>query len=155
MKTLKCIWVGRLKSRFWSEAAAHYLGLLGRWYTVREVVVRDAPAGSPAERTRAEGAAILATLGPADLPICLDERGEVHTSRELATLLQGWVLDGNRSPCFIVGGAYGLSETVRGACKRALSLSAMTLPHEMARVVLLEQLYRAGSILRGLPYHHD
>jgi 23S rRNA (pseudouridine1915-N3)-methyltransferase len=89
--------------------------------------------------------------------VVLDERGDAWSSRELAAKLKAWE-DGARTPCFIVGGAFGLSDEVRERARAngaLFSLGRITLPHELARVVLLEQLYRAASINKGLPYHHD
>ena len=86
--------------------------------------------------------------------ICLDEKGKEMTSVELSKHLLHWTEDPNLTPCFVTGGPFGLSEEVRKAARVKLSLSKMTLPHELARTMLLEQLYRAASILKGSPYHH-
>ncbi len=156
LKPLRIVAVGRLRTPHWKAAAAHYLGRLSRWRAVTEIVVRDGDAAlSPAARNAAEGRALLAALRPGDVPICLDERGRSLTSRRFADLLQELSEDANRTPCFVVGGAFGLDEAVRAAADRLLAFGPMTLPHELARVVLLEQLYRAEALLRNVPYHHD
>jgi len=96
-------------------------------------------------------------LAPGAVPVILDERGEPWSSRELAAKLKAWE-DAARTPWFLVGGAFGLSDEVRERARvggAMFSLGRITLPHELARVVLLEQLYRAASINKGLPYHHD
>ena len=84
----------------------------------------------------------------------LDERGERLTSPQWAELLRRMDTEARGRPCFLVGGAWGLDPTVRDRACRILRLSDLTLPHELARVVLLEQLYRAECILRKVPYHH-
>lgn len=156
LKPLRIVAVGRLRTPHWKAAAAHYLSRLSRWRAVEETCVRDAdPAFSPAARCAAEGRALLAALTPADIPICLDERGECLASRRFAALLQDLSEDANRTPCFVVGGAFGLDDAVRAAARHILAFGPLTLPHELARVVLLEQLYRAECLLRHVPYHHD
>ncbi len=158
MANLRIICVGRLKKPFWKQAAQHYLDALSRLLKVELIEVRDAPgAMTPAERPAFEGALVLDRLGPGDLPVCLDQHGRKASSEELAGLLGSWLDDPALTPCLVVGGAFGLPpEVLRPAGRRSdrLSLGPMTLPHELARVVLLEQVYRAASILRGLPYHH-
>lgn len=109
----------------------------------------------PAEKNKKEGEGILAKLKKDDVPIILDEHGDKMTSRELAKQVRRWTDAPNRRPVFIIGGPFGLSDEVKAAAKGAIRLSDMTLPHELARLVLLEQLYRAGTILRNMPYHHD
>ena len=86
--------------------------------------------------------------------ISLDRKGRLFTSRQLSSALKVWLETPGRTPCFVIGGAYGLSRDVVSRSDLTLSLGPMTLPHELARVVLLEQLYRADAILRNLPYHH-
>lgn len=84
----------------------------------------------------------------------LDEGGDSLSSTELAGLIRHMDTNASGRPCFIIGGAFGLAETLRAEAYRLVSLSRLTLPHELARVLLLEQLYRAESILRNTPYHH-
>ena len=154
LKPLCLIAVGRLKSRFWKDAAAHYTERLARWRALAVTEVKDGDAALPvAQRKRQEGHAILAALGPRDIPVCLDEHGEALSSRAFSLLLEA--LSVNARPCFIVGGAYGLDQAVLAAARRVIALGALTLPHELARVVLLEQVYRAEAITRGIPYHHE
>ena len=155
LKPLRILAVGQLKTPHWKDAAAHYLERLRRWRQVRETLVKDGDAALPvAERNREEGQRLLAALSPADCLICLDERGRSYDSQAFAAFLQTLSEDGNRVPCFCIGGAFGLDEAVRQAAKHCMALGPMTLPHELARVVLLEQLYRAEAIVRKVPYHH-
>lgn len=151
---LRLLCVGRLKTPFWREAAAHYRERLGRWRRVDLVEVRDGDAAlAPAARSAQEGRRLLEALAREAAPLALDEGGEMLDSPGLAALLRRFDEAAVR-PCFVVGGPFGLSPEVRAACSRSLSLSAMTWPHELARVLLLEQLYRAECILRNIPYHH-
>ncbi len=155
MKHIKLIAVGKIKEPFWADAVTHYRKRLGHSLKIQEVLVKDGNAKLPtAERNIEEGNRILAALSPADIPIGMDEHGKTYPSVRFAAFLEDLSLDGNRVPCFIIGGAFGLSPAVLTACRHTISLSPMTFTHEMARVLLYEQLYRADAILRGSPYHH-
>lgn len=117
-------------------------------FTPLEVVeVRDA-AGLRARWSRP-------TAGGQHVRVLLDERGEQLDSRGLARWLEQWRADGARQAQFYIGDADGFSPDDRGGADRLLALSRLTLPHRLARLVLLEQLYRAATLLAGHPYHHD
>ena len=154
MKTIRLLVVGAAKAPWFREAASHYLSALRRHVPVEEVVLRDGKASDRERRMAEEGRAILAKLGPRDLLVVLDENGRSLASRELASHLGRSLEDPGRRPCFVVGGAFGLSPEVLARADLTLALGPGTLPHELARVVLYEQLYRASSILAGAPYHH-
>ena len=155
---LHCLFVGKCREASLREAADLYALKLSRLARCDILLVKDAASALPApEKCLREGRDILSRLDPRHLPVVLDERGENWSSRELATRLKSWE-DAARTPCFIVGGAFGLSDEVRERARTGgalFSLGRITLPHELARVVLLEQLYRAVSINKGLPYHHE
>ncbi|WP_457571272.1 23S rRNA (pseudouridine(1915)-N(3))-methyltransferase RlmH [Desulfovulcanus sp.] len=153
MSSIKFIWVGKLKKKYWQQSFAHYWNNLGKFYGLQEVIVRDVAHGTQIQRIEKEGELILNKIAPRDLVVTLDEKGSLLTSRELAQNLRNWIESGVR-PCFIIGGAYGVSQAVQKKARFCLSLSPMTFPHEMARVILLEQLYRAATILKNFPYHH-
>lgn len=102
----------------------------------------------------AEAQRIQAALPKDVLRIVLDERGKHWTTRQLTEHMQDW-LSGGRDVAFIIGGADGLHESVRGSAHQLLALSAMVLPHGMVRVLLAEQLYRAHSLLHNHPYHRE
>ena len=156
LKKLRIIAVGALRSPHWKAAAAHYLERLKHWRRIHEHVVKDADASLPeAERVRLEGQRLLRTVRTDDYLICLDERGKNMSSRAFAAFLDEVSTKASSTPCFVLGGPFGLAETVRSQARFLLSLGPMTLPHELARVLLLEQVYRAESILRKTPYHHE
>ncbi|MDY7000208.1 MAG: 23S rRNA (pseudouridine(1915)-N(3))-methyltransferase RlmH [Thermodesulfobacteriota bacterium] len=155
MKKIKFLWVGKLKKPFYQEACGHYWNALGHGYGLEETLIKDAPAKlAVPERCAWEGKKILEKLGPGDMAVVLDEREKTLSSMELSAWLKTWIEDPAKSPCFILGGAYGLSKEVLERADFSLSLGPMTFPHELARLILLEQLYRAASILKGSPYHH-
>ena len=101
-----------------------------------------------------EGAQILASVNASEQAILLDERGKQLSSQQLASSLAGWQADG-RDLCFIIGGPDGVSAACRDRADFTWSLSSLTLPHGLARVLFAEQLYRAWSLLSGHPYHRD
>jgi len=119
-------------------------------------LVEIAPAsrkGWPAERIRVdEGDRMLARIGTADQVVALDVRGRACSTEELARKLGNWRMQGG-DVSFLVGGADGLDERCLSRADESLSLSTMTLPHQLVRVMLAEQLYRAWTVLHGHPYH--
>ena len=151
--TIKFVWVGKLKKKYWQQSFVHYWSNLSKFYDLQEVIVKDVTHGTQVQRINKEGELILDKITPRDFVVTLDEKGNLLSSRKLAQNLRNWIESGVR-PCFIIGGAYGLSQDVQKKAKFCLSLSPMTFPHEMARVILLEQLYRAATILKNFPYHH-
>ena len=102
---------------------------------------------------RAQSARLLAAIPDRGHTIVLDERGQALDSLKFARLLERLTIDSPNGVNFVVGGDVGLDETVRGRADQLLSLSAMTLPHQIARIVLLEQIYRACTLMRNIPYH--
>ncbi|MBI5660444.1 MAG: 23S rRNA (pseudouridine(1915)-N(3))-methyltransferase RlmH [Nitrosomonadales bacterium] len=122
---------------------------------LREIKPEPRTTGKIAAQIReAEAGRILAAL-PADcLRIVLDERGPHLTTRQLSLQMQEW-MRGGRDVAFVIGGADGLHEQVKSGIRQHLALSAMTLPHGLARVLLAEQLYRAYSLLHNHPYHRE
>ena len=101
-----------------------------------------------------EGRRLLEALPARATLFALDERGNALSTADLAGLLRGWMRDAVQ-PAFAIGGADGLDEAVKSRAAKAFSLSSLTLPHQLVRVVLAEQLYRASSILAGHPYHRE
>jgi 23S rRNA (pseudouridine1915-N3)-methyltransferase len=151
---VKLVLVGRTEQGFVGTGVDHYLERCGHWVPVQQVVLA-AERGHDAEFTkRAEGERILKTLGTQDHVVVLDERGRGFSSTAFAGHVQALEDRGVRQLAFVIGGAFGLSETVRERANLLLSLSSMTFPHQLVRVLFAEQLYRALSIMRGKNYHH-
>lgn len=103
---------------------------------------------------RREGEALLAKIPSGAFVVVLDERGRRYTSMELAGLLERHMVQGTGDLVWIIGGPYGVSETLRQRADLVLSLSAMTMTHQMVRLLLLEQIYRGLTIIRNEPYHN-
>ena len=151
---LTIIAVGRLKDRFWREAADEYLKRLRPYATVRVVEIDDRDSGRDEVRALAEeGADILRAIPEGAHVVTLEIGGTQLSSEAFAGRLGALALDGRSSVAFVVGGSVGLSADVLHRADERLSLGKMTLPHNLARVVLLEQVYRAFRINRGEPYH--
>lgn len=149
MQKTTIIAVGKLKERFWKDACAEYLKRLSA-YT--DIAIREIP-DSTSER---EETAILAALDK--LPenthiILLDIRGTQASSEQLAKKLESLGVSGVSHVAFVIGGSDGVTEAVRAHAAERLSFGPITLPHNLARVVLLEQIYRAHKIIRHEPYH--
>jgi 23S rRNA (pseudouridine1915-N3)-methyltransferase len=154
MKRIRILAVGRIKTPHWRMAAEHYAARLSPTVRLLEEIVKDADPSLPVEmRQERESQALAKLLKPSDAPLRLDAGGELLDSPGFAALLRG-LHDSGKTPCFLIGGAYGFSQAALRGVGRGISLSPMTFPHELARVLLLEQLYRAESILSGRGYHH-
>lgn len=154
---LTIICMGRTRERFIQDGIEKYLRYL-KPYTPAELKVlreekvedlRDAP-----RVRKLEAAKIGKSLAPGAHVVALDERGREFTSHEFAAFIDKALENGTREMSFILGGAMGLNESVTKKADTVLALSRWTLTHEMARLVLLEQLYRAFTIIKGKTYHY-
>lgn len=136
--------VGKLGARY-RAPADDYLRRLRKHLTIEEVEVREVGPDDEADRLEAR-------LPAGALVVALDRTGRQFSSEALAQHLDGWRVAA-RPVAFLLGGSHGLHQRLLGAASLRWSLGLLTLPHELARIVVLEQLYRAGTILRGEPYH--
>lgn len=109
---------------------------------------------APQQLKKLEGEQILSRIKPGDFLILLDEKGKTYNSKKFSETLQGWMNRGPKRLVFVVGGAFGFSEDVYQKCDAKLSLSSMTFSHQLIRLIFLEQIYRAFTILKGEPYHN-
>ena len=151
---LTIIAVGRLKERYWRDAADEYLKRLGPYATVRVAEVDDRDSGRDEARALAEeGADGVRAIPDGAHVIALEIGGKQLSSEAFAARLSALALDGRSNVAFAIGGSVGLSGEVLARADERMSLGPMTLPHNLARVVLLEQVYRAFRINRGEPYH--
>jgi 23S rRNA (pseudouridine1915-N3)-methyltransferase len=147
--------VGRLRSAPFADDVAHYARLLSRHARLEVHELRE--AGLSADRRREalerEAAAVIKRI-PASAFVCvLDREGKAFSSTELARFLEER-RSGGKDLCFVIGGPFGLDPGLGQTADARLSFGPITLPHELARVVLLEQLFRAHKILAGEPYHY-
>ena len=155
---INIIAVGKLKEKYWKEAAGEYSKRLGSYCDLNIIQIPEARlhGESAAEEEavkREEGERILAKIPSGSFVVTLEIKGKQLTSEQLAEQLNRLAIDGKSEISFIIGGSLGLSPEV---CKRgnmALSFSDMTFPHQMMRVILLEQIYRSYKIIKGETYH--
>ncbi len=154
MMRVTIVAVGKLKEPHFREAAEEYLKRLGAYarVDVTEVPDRDV-SGDEARAVREEADDILRSVPDGAHVVLLDEGGKQTDSVAFSEWLGDLMVGGTSHVAFVVGGTAGVDGRVRAAASRRLSLSEMTLPHQLARVVLLEQVYRALRIMRGEPYH--
>ena len=147
MLRIQLICVGKLKESFYIDACDEYDKRLRRYCALERV---ELPVTGDLER---DGAAVLAKIPAGAFVIALCVEGKLGSSEELAELLSEQALQGRSRVSFVIGGSDGLSDAVKKAADLRLSMSRMTFPHHLARVMVLEQIYRAFNILRGGKYH--
>lgn len=148
--------VGKLKERFWEAACAEYLKRLSGYARVNVIEVPDVAfevAGSTEAVRAREAKALLPKISPDQYVVLLDVQGKQLTSVEFSQHLSQQMLLGKSDFVFVLGGPEGVSPEVRSRANLVFSFGNITLPHNLARVVLLEQLYRAMRISRGEKYH--
>ena len=159
MLTVKLVCVGKLKEKYYAEAFAEYrkrLGAFCRFETAELAEQRLGP--DPGEREIAAAlekeAAEIERQIPAGAAVCaFCVEGEQKSSEDLARRLSAWASGGKSSVCFLIGGSFGLAEGIKRRADMRLSVSKMTFPHHLFRVMAAEQLYRAFTILEGRKYH--
>ena len=156
-----------MKIQLWSVGKEHeayvkagvedFTKRIGRYYPVEWKVIsppKNAGTLSQAELKKKEAGILLEALTKDDYLVALDERGKQLSSEGLAQFIQGRANESVRNLIFLIGGAYGLDETVLQRANHKWSLSQLTLPHQLVRLLLTEQVYRACTILRNEKYHH-
>ena len=156
---IEILCVGRLKDKFFEEAAAEYEKRLGAFGKIKITELPASPLpDAPNEKQiaaalqkEAEGIRKHLPKNAAVYPLCIE--GKLLSSEQLAAEFQKTALGGQNTLVFIIGGSYGLSEEIKKLGKLRLSMSPMTFPHRLARVMLLEQIYRAFTIIEGKTYH--
>lgn len=155
---VKLLTVGKTDVKWVKEGLELYASRLVHYVPFQIVEIpqlKKASALTEEQIKEKEGDLILKEVGPADTLILLDERGREYRSVEFASYIQKQLSGGAKSIIFTIGGAYGFSKEVYGRANDMISLSKMTFSHQMVRTVFAEQLYRAFTILKGEPYHHE
>ena len=149
---INIIATGKLKERYFSDAVNEYVKRCSRFGDVRVTELPDAPQGkTAAEQSRIESVQLLDKAK--GYIIAMDGRGEQITSEELASLIIARGLDGTKEISFLIGGSHGHTDELRARADKLISFGRITLPHQLFRVVLAEQIYRALTIIAGTPYN--
>lgn len=143
------VWIGKTKDKNWKALQEDYLKRLSHFVKCEVVEIRDS---AKHESSEIEGKRILEMLNPKSFAVLLDISGKTLSSHDLSAKIETWQNSAIKEVSFIIGGYDGASEAIRERADYLLSLSFLTFTHEMARVILLEQLYRGYSILKGFPY---
>jgi len=152
------IQVGKTESGYLETGIKTYNNRTTRMVKLETVTIPDLKnrrSVSQPEQKKAEGIKILGSVKPGDYIILLDERGEQHDSIRFAELLENIMNSGVKRIIFVIGGPYGFSEELYAASDRKLSLSRMTFSHQMVRLLFAEQLFRAFTLIKGIPYHNE
>lgn len=150
--------VGRMNNGYLSRGVEDYTSRLNHYvpFSILHVPdVKNARSLTQEQQKEAEGRNLLAAIDNADHVVLLDERGTQFTSVDFAKTIEKKMAGGMKRLLFVVGGPYGFSRQVYDRANDKISLSRMTFSHEMVRLVFVEQLYRAMTILRNEPYHHE
>jgi 23S rRNA (pseudouridine1915-N3)-methyltransferase len=147
--------VGRVRQRFVLDAEGEYLQRIKGSFQVElvELGMESPESMKPAEVQAREAEEVLKKTKNYDYLVVLDERGKEMSSKALSEFVQTRMNSGVKSVCFVIGGAYGFAEKVRQEADLILSLSALTFPHQLTRMLLVEQLYRSHTLIKGISYH--
>lgn len=153
---IKLLLVGKTTDESIRRIEADYEKRINRYMSFEPVVIDNSAIRTgpePMIRLK-EGELILKRVTPADHLILLDERGKAFTSVQFAAEVNNWMNSSKKTVILTIGGAYGFSDEVKKRANGLVSLSAMTFSHQIVRIIMLEQLYRAFTILNNEPYHH-
>ena len=155
---VKLICIGKTGKKFLEDGENEYMQRVKHYVQIERVEIPDLKNARKLtfeQIKQMEGKEILSKLGSGEQLILLDERGSLLSSVEFANFVQQRFNAGGKALVFVIGGAYGFSPEVYVAAQGKISLSKMTFSHQMIRMIFFEQLYRAMTILKGEPYHHE
>lgn len=158
MITVKFITIGNLKEGYLREAEAEYVKRLGAFCCIEMIQLKETKIGdSPSQNEinaalESEAKAIMPLLSPKAYKIAMCVEGKQFSSEDLALLIDKEAIE-HSEICFVIGSSHGLSDRVKNACDLKLSISKLTFPHQLMRVILLEAVYRAFNIIKGTKYH--
>jgi len=147
------LFIGKTKEGFIRDGIEKYARLAGHYLPVDIREIKGATAKDPDAAKEEEAESVLGRLSPGDIVVLLDEHGKNPVSVDFAAEM-GRLIEQGRRTVFVIGGPFGLSDKLRRRADYLLSLSRLTFTHEMARLILLEQVYRAMTILKGKTYHY-
>lgn len=150
--------IGKTNAKYLQEGIEQYIKRLSHYVPFEFKILPDVKSSkglTQEKQKELEGQMMLNSIQPGDVVVLLDERGKEMTSRDFATYIDKKMVSVSKNLIFVIGGPYGFSAEMYERANEKLSLSKMTFSHEMIRLFFIEQVYRAMTILRGEPYHHD
>lgn len=150
--------VGKISSSWIQEGINLFESRIGKYIKFSSIIIpdiRNSKSLSKENIKEEEGKVILNNIQSSDLMVLLDEKGKEFTSREFSNWIQKQMNSGRKRLMLVIGGPFGFSNDVYNRADYKIALSKMTFTHEMAKLILSEQIYRAMTILKGEPYHHD
>ena len=146
---IKILCIGKLKEKYWTQAVAEYTKRLSSYCKVEICELKE----NPSDDIEKEGESLLSKIKRDDYVVTLEIKGKALTSEEFSKKIDDLGIQGKSSIVFVIGGSEGLSQSVMDRSNFPISFSKMTFPHQMIRVFLLEQIYRAYKIMKNEPYH--
>ena len=152
------MFIGKTMGKLFQEAISDYQQRLTHYvpFAIEEVPdLKNTKSLTEEQQKEKEADMVFDRLQSGDVLVLLDEKGKEFTSREFSTLLENKMHTVNKRLVLLIGGPYGFSQRIYDAAQGKISLSKMTFSHQMVRLFLVEQIYRAFTIMRGEPYHHD
>ncbi len=150
--------IGKQNESYVKEGVEDFTNRISRYFPCEWKIVatpKNAASMSDAEQREAESKVLLESFDPVDYIVLLDERGKMLTSPALSKLISERAVNGARRVHFVIGGAFGVTEAVRKRADLIWQLSQLVFPHQLVRLILAEQIYRACSILKNEKYHHE
>ncbi len=150
--------IGKTDEDYLITGIKKYVGRLGHYvsFELKEIPdIRNRKTLNEEQQKKAESFLLLSQLQPGDHVVLLDENGKQHSSVEFSSMLERLMASGIKRLVFVIGGPYGFASEVYAKADGKMSLSPMTFSHQMVRLIFVEQLYRAFTILKGEPYHHQ
>jgi 23S rRNA (pseudouridine1915-N3)-methyltransferase len=153
---IKLLLMGKTTDESIKRIEADYEKRIKRYTAFESIVIDNSSVRNGPESVikLKEGEMILKKLSPGDHLILLDERGKTYSSVQFAAEINNWMNSSKKTVVLTIGGAYGFSDEVKARANGMISLSAMTFSHQIVRVIIMEQVYRAFTILNNEPYHH-
>ncbi len=146
---IKIMTTGKKPSPEMARLINHYEKQLSGWWQV-EWYFLDSQ-----ETLKKEDQTLISALKPTDYVILLDERGSAVNNQTLASLFQNQMRNSQKKPVFVIGGAYGVGEMLKRRANAVISFGPLVFPHNLVRLMLVEQIYRSKTVIEGLPYHHE
>lgn len=150
--------LGKTDSNYLQKGIDIYVNRLGHYVPFECIIIpalKSTKNLSVAQQKQKEGELIIAKIKTSDFVVLLDENGKKYRSEDFASFIEKKMIAGIRNMVFVIGGPYGFSSDVYQKCDTKVSLSDMTFSHQMVRLIFVEQLYRAMTIINGEPYHHQ